>query len=185
MNRRPGMDRRHALTTTEEEHMVSAPNIQTILYATDLGENTRTVFRLAVSQARRYNARLLILNVVEPLGSTGTAIIANYLSGEAAEKINRDGAREILEIMKQRLKVYSQEEMATFGLDWTPATEILVATGNPAEVILDVAKKYEANMIVMGTSTRSFLGNAVMGTTARRVSRHSTVPILLVPVTGE
>ena len=165
--------------------MVSAPNIQTILYATDLGENTRTVFRLAVSQARRYNARLLILNVVEPLGSTGTAIIANYLSGAAADKINRDGAREILEIMKQRLKVYSQEEMATFGLDWTPATEILVATGNPGEVILDVAKKYDADMIVMGTSTRSFLGNAVMGTTARRVSRHSTVPILLVPVIGE
>lgn len=164
---------------------VPAPNIQTVLFATDLGEKTRTVFRLAVSQARRYNARLLILNVVEPLGSTGTAIIANYLSGEAAEKINRDGAREILEIMKQRLKVYSQDEIATFGLDWAPPTEILVATGNPAEVILDVAKKYEANMIVMGTSTRSFLGNAVMGTTARRVSRHSTIPILLVPIIGE
>lgn len=164
---------------------VPAPIIQTVLFATDLGEKTRKVFRLAVSQARRYDARLLILNVVEPLGSTGSAIIANYLSGEAAEKINRDGAREILEVMKQRLKVYSQEETATFGLDWIPPINILVATGNPGEVILDVAKRYEADLIVMGTSTRSFLGSATMGTTARRVSRHSTIPILLVPITGE
>lgn len=161
--------------------MIPAPNIQTILFATDLGENARPIFRMAISQARRYNARLLILNVVEPLGTTGTAIIANYLSGEAAEKINRDGAREILEIMKQRLKSYSQDELNTFGLDWTPPLEILVATGNPSEVIIEVAKKYTADMIVMGTSTRSFLGNAIMGTTARRVSRHSPIPVLLIP----
>lgn len=163
--------------------MVPAPNIQTILYATDLGENTRPVFRLAVSQARRYDARLLMLHVVEPLGTTGTAIIANYLSGETAEKINREGAREVLEIMKKRLDTYCREELASFGLDRTPVTEILVATGNPSEEILEIAKKYKADMIVMGTSTRSFFGSAVMGTTARRVSRHSEIPVLLVPNT--
>ncbi|ADW19408.1 UspA domain-containing protein [Desulfobulbus propionicus DSM 2032] len=163
--------------------MVPAPNIKTILYATDLGENTRPVFRLAVSQARRYDARLLMLHVVEPLGTTGTAIIANYLSGETAEKINRDGAREVLAVMKQRLDTYCQEELASFGLDRTPVTEILVASGNPSEEILEVAKKHQADMIVMGTSTRSFLGSALMGTTARRVSRFSHIPVLLVPNT--
>jgi len=165
--------------------MVPAPNIQTILYATDLGENTRPVFRLAVSQARRYNARLLMLHVVEPLGSTGTAIIANYLSGEAADRINKDMAHDILAIMKQRLDTFCKEELAAFGLDRTPVTEILVASGNPSEEILEVAKKYQADMIVMGTSTRSFLGSALMGTTARRVARHSTIPVLLVPKTGK
>lgn len=163
--------------------MVPAPNIKTILYATDLGENTRPVFRLAVSQARRYDARLLMLHVVEPLGTTGTAIIANYLSGETAEKINRDGAREVLAVMKQRLDTYCQEELASFGLDRTPVTEILVASGNPSEEILEVAKKHQADMIVMGTSTRSFLGSALMGTTVRRVSRFSHIPVLLVPNT--
>ncbi|WP_310600000.1 universal stress protein [Desulfobulbus sp.] len=162
--------------------MIPAPNMQTILFATDLGENTRSVFRLAVSQARRYNARLLVLHVVEPLGSTGTAIIANYLSGAAADRINKDMAEDILTIMKQRVETFCLEEMAAFGLDWTPVTEIMVASGNPAEEILDTAKKYDAGMIVMGTSTRSFLGNAIMGTTARRVSRYTSVPVLLVPM---
>ncbi|MCL1981432.1 MAG: universal stress protein [Proteobacteria bacterium] len=162
--------------------MIPAPNMQTILFATDLGENTRVVFRMAVSQARRYNARLLILHVVEPLGSTGTAIIANYLSGMAADRINQDMAEEILEIMKQRVEIFTLEEMAAFGLDWTPVTETMVTAGNPAEEILETAKKCGAGMIVMGTSTRSFLGNALMGTTARRVSRHTPVPVLLVPM---
>ena len=161
--------------------MVPAPNIKTILYATDLGENTRPVFRLAVSQARRYNARLLMLNVVEPLGTTGTAIIANYLSGEEAEKINKEGARDILELMKRRLDAFCKDELSAYGLDRTPVTEILVATGRPCEEILKVAKKYKADMIVMGKSTTSFLGNVVMGTTARRVARHTDIPVLLVP----
>jgi nucleotide-binding universal stress UspA family protein len=161
--------------------MVPAPNIKTILYATDLGENTRPVFRLAVSQARRYDARLLMLHVVEPLGSTGTAIIANYLSGEAADKINKDGARDILEIMKKRLDAFCKDELAAYGLDRTPVTDILVATGNPSEEILEVAAKYRADMIIMGKSFHSFLGNPLMGTTARRVSRHSKIPVLLVP----
>lgn len=165
--------------------MVPAPNIKTILFATDLGENTRTVFRLAVSQARRYNARLLILHVVEPLGSTGAAIIANYLSGESADRINRDMVQEILTKMTERVDAYCQEEMASFGLDWAPETEILVVSGNPSEEVLEMAKKYQADMIVLGTSTRSFLGSAIMGTTARRVSRHSPVPVLLVPAGQE
>lgn len=63
---RPDEDGQRNPDTTQEEHIVPAPNIKTILYATDLGENTRPVFRLAVSQARRYNARLLMLHVVEP-----------------------------------------------------------------------------------------------------------------------
>ena len=161
--------------------MVPAPNIKTILYATDLGENTRPVFRLAVSLARRYDARLLMLHVVEPLGTTGTAIIANYLSGEVADKINQDGAKDILDIMKRRLDTFCKEELAAYGLDRIPVTEILVATGNPSQEVLEVASKYQADMIVMGKSTISFLGNEFMGTTARRVSRHAQIPVLLVP----
>ncbi|MCL2458604.1 MAG: universal stress protein [Desulfobulbus sp.] len=161
--------------------MIPAPKMQTILFATDLGENTQSIFHLAVSQAHRYNARLLVLHVVEPLGSAGTAIIANYLTGVAADRITKEMAEEILATMEQRVEAFCQEGIAAFGLDRTPVTETLVVTGNPAEEILETAKKYEVDMIVMGTSTRSFLGNAIMGTTARRVSRHTPVPVLLVP----
>jgi nucleotide-binding universal stress UspA family protein len=156
--------------------MVPAPNIKTILYASDLGENTRPVFRLAVSQARRYNARLLMLHVVEPLGTTGTAIIANYLSGEEADRINRAGPQD-----KKRLDAFCRDELAAYGLDRTPVTEIMVATGVPCQEILKVAAKFQADMIIMGKSTTTFLGNVVMGTTARRVSRLTDIPLLLVP----
>jgi uncharacterized Zn finger protein len=171
--------------TTQEEHMVPAPNITTILYATDLGENTRPVFRLAVSQARRYNARLLMLHVIEPLGSTGTAIIANYLSGEAADKINQDGARDIIEIMKSGLDAFCQDELAAYGLDSDAGDRYPGRQRQPSEEILEVAAKYRADMIVMGKSYHSFLGNALMGTTARRVSRYSKIPVLLVPNTND
>ena len=163
--------------------MVPAPNIQTILYASDLGDNTRPVFRLAVSQARRYNARLIMLHVVEPLGISGTSAVARYVSAETAAKINNDGAREMLEVMKQRLEKFCQEEIAAYGLDRTPVTEVAVATGDPSEEIINAVKHFNADMIIMGKPTRTLLGSVIMGTTARRVARHADVPVLLVPNT--
>ena len=50
-----------------------------------------------------------------------------------------------------------------------------------SQEILKTAAKVKADMIIMGKSTTSFLGNVVMGTTARRVSRLTDIPLLLVP----
>ena len=160
---------------------VPAPNIHTILFTTDLGDNTRPVFRMAVSQARRYNARLVMLHVVEPLGPTGSAIVSNYLSGEAAGKLQGEIVQDILEIMKKRLDSFCQEELAVYGLDSVPVIDIMVLSGNPSEEILLAADRLKAGMIVMGQSIKSFFGSIAMGTTARRVSRYSKVPVLLIP----
>jgi len=41
--------------------------------------------------------------------------------------------------------------------------------------------KHGVDCIVIGKSTHSLLGGHMMGSTARRVSRHSRVPVMLVP----
>jgi len=41
--------------------------INTILYATDLGSETRQVFRYAIDMANYYKAEIVILHVVEPM----------------------------------------------------------------------------------------------------------------------
>lgn len=157
------------------------PDIKTILYVTDLGSKTRPVFRFAVSQARRYQAKLLMLHVVEPLGATGKFIMDTYLSNEATQKFQTDGLQEVLERMKDRLRTFCDEELGACEVDSPPVTEILVATGLPSDEILRLADKHTADMIVIGRSTHSLIGGNVMGSTARRVTRHSSIPVLLVP----
>ena len=161
---------------------VPRPNIRKILYASDLGKYTRPVFRLAVSQARRYDAQILMLHVVSPLGATAESIVGTYLGSDNVEKIQRDGLQQVLATMKTRLAKFCEDELAAYQLKRVPVTEILVVCeSDPSFAILKVAKEHEVDMIIMGKSTHTFFGSTVMGTTARRVSRHAQVPLLLVP----
>ncbi len=161
--------------------MQSLPEIKKILYVTDLGKHTRPVFRFALSQARHYNADLLMLHVVEPLGATGRFVMDTYLSEDAVQRFQEEGQREVLAKMKQRLRRFCDEEMGACKLGTPPVTEILVSSGDPGEEILRLAEKHGVDCIVIGKSTHALLGGNMMGSTARRVSRHSRVPVMLVP----
>ena len=52
--------------------------------------------------------------------------------------------------------------------------------GNPADAIVDHAREVNAAMIVMGTHGRSGFRRFLLGSTAERVVRMSTVPVLTV-----
>jgi nucleotide-binding universal stress UspA family protein len=52
--------------------------------------------------------------------------------------------------------------------------------GNPAEAIVERAKEIGATMIVMGTHGRSGFRRFLLGSTAERVVRTATVPVLTV-----
>jgi universal stress protein A len=61
-------------------------------------------------------------------------------------------------------------------------TTTRVLEGNPAETIVDCAKDSGATMIVMGTHGRSGVRRFLLGSTAERVVRMATVPVLTVHV---
>ena len=56
--------------------MKNSPEISTILYASDLGQQTHTVFRHAITIARQYNAKIIMMHVVEPIGETARSVIS-------------------------------------------------------------------------------------------------------------
>jgi nucleotide-binding universal stress UspA family protein len=161
--------------------MYSIPDVKTILYATALGLHTRPVFRYAISLARQYNARITLLHVVEPLSNEARAVIETYMSVEAADRAQKDNLEQALEKIKVRLQKFCAEEMESCKIDVSKVHEILVVAGDPSEEILRVADKNKADIIVMGKSTGSVFGATVMGSVARRVTRHAKVPVLVVP----
>lgn len=161
--------------------MSTLPKINTVLYVTDLGKNTRPVFRHAIRQAQFDGADLLMLHVLEPLSATGRMVVDTYLSQEEADRLQKVGMEEVLAKMKERLQRFCAEEQDSCKLGELPAKEILVAVGEPSEEIIRMAQKHNADLVVMGKSTHSLFGSNVMGSTARRVTRHSPVPVLVVP----
>jgi len=161
--------------------MKSMPKISTILYATDLGKNTRPVFRQAIIQARIHNAKIIMLHVVEPLSDTARAVIAAYMPETEIEGVQKEGMKNVISHMKERIKKFYDEECEEYEKDYIPIKDILVIAGRPSEEILTAADKFKVDMIVMGQSSKKVMGSKVMGSSARRVARLAKVPVLIVP----
>jgi len=161
--------------------MPTLPDYKIILYSTDLGDNTKPVFRTALSLARKYEAKIIMLHVVEPMSSAIQAVVDTYLTEIDAKKIYKDNLQAVLGEMKQRLKDFCRKELDSHEFKSSHVDEMFVVSGRPDEEIIRVAEEYRADLIVLGKSTRSVLGSDVSGSTSRRVSRYSNTPVLVVP----
>jgi nucleotide-binding universal stress UspA family protein len=160
--------------------MKNNPNVKTILYATDLGDNTRPVFRHTLALAKLYDAKIIMLHVIEPIGETAKAVISAYISQELSEELLKDTMQSLVVKMKDRLRRFFEEECDDEKV-CANVKEVVVVAGKPSEEILRIAEEDKADMIVLGKSSRTVRGLRVMGSTARRVSRIAAVPVLVVP----
>ncbi|MES9930968.1 MAG: universal stress protein [Candidatus Thiodiazotropha sp. 6PDIVS] len=161
--------------------MSSIPEIKTILYATDMGRHMRPVFRQAISMAQSYNAEIIMLHVLEPLGSTGEAVLSTYLPGKKLEKLEHEGMKKVLKKMKERLESFCHEEMELCEKKNSMVKEILVTTGHPADRIPQEAEKHNADIIVIGSCSKGFIRSGLFGSTVRHVTQVSHLPVLVVP----
>ncbi|MEI8202012.1 MAG: universal stress protein [Bacteroidota bacterium] len=57
----------------------------------------------------------------------------------------------------------------------------LVKEGDFAETILDTAKHIHADIIVIGSHSRKWLGNLVMGSVSESVLHQTSIPLFIVP----
>jgi len=166
------------------------PEIKKILYTTNLGKSTRPVIKFSVSLAKKHDAKLYLLHVVEPLSDSGSFLIEAYLSEEMAQqakeitqKMRKQASQHVLDKIKNRVERFCAEE-----LDTTPEQQshlfggIRVVSGSPAEMIVQEAENLGVDLIVVGSYTSSALKNALLGSTARKVTQISRKPVLVVPM---
>lgn len=157
------------------------PDINTIIYATDLGDHMRPVFRQAIGMAERYQARIIMLHVTEPLTATGMAVVEAYLPAEQYEKFHHEGMQKILERMSERISIFCHEETGICAEDSALVSDVQVTHGRAGLEIPRQAKEKQADLIVMGSCSHGMLGHGLLGSTARRVIQNSEVPVLVVP----
>ena len=166
-------------------------NIKKILYTTDLSWSARYAFSYALSLAGKYEASLVILHVIEEIPNFDQRIIG-YISEAQWKEIRErreDEARQQLigkrrdsSVIRDVLdKFYetavSESAVKTFGAD-----EIVLERGNPVQKILEVAENRHCDLIVMGTHGLTGIAHALIGSTAERVVRKATCPVLTMKV---
>ena len=156
------------------------PEIQKILYPTDLSANARHAFGYAASLAQRYGAKITVFHVVEEL-SQNTSLLLNSMLGETRWQEIKDRSRgEFEELIRENLERFCQDMRQAFaGCDFT-VEDIVIRQGQPTEAIAAQIQTGAYDLVVMGTHGQGGIADAMMGSTARRVTRKSAVPVLVV-----
>lgn len=168
--------------------------IHSILFATNLSEYCRAAFDLAASMATRYQATLVLLHVVEKMPEYVEGRLRGLLGQKKWQEMSTghaDHARQAL-IGKKSSNKLIREALDQFcteaGIDDAScgyhSREIVIVDGEIVEEIVAQSKKYNADLIVLG-SREGFLSDNRIGQTIKAVLRNSKIPVMVVPPHSE
>ena len=141
------------------------PTIKNIVLPTDFSEATLTATRYAITLAKRFDATLHLLHVIEdPL-----------MLAPIFESIPLPP--------QQSFETYAQDRLE----NWIPIgdrddlrLELHWFHGHPFTRIIEFAADHRMDLIVMGTHGRSLVSQAILGSVTEKVVRQAPCPVLTV-----
>lgn len=142
--------------------------IKKILIAMDYAETAKKVADTGFSLAKALNAETILLHVIceQPVYYSAYAYMHEF-----QVDIYPD-----LRVSTQKFLDKVKEHLGDDGI------QILLKDGvDVAETILNTAKEADADLIVIGSHSRKWLEDIIMGSEVKEVLRKTTIPIYVVP----
>ncbi|MCU0569877.1 MAG: universal stress protein [Oculatellaceae cyanobacterium Prado106] len=148
-----------------------------ILVALSNDGASNIVFDEAITLAKQLEASLMLVHVLpfDLLEPTLVPYTYPVITDETMQQF-RHRWEEFEKAGLARLQALSEQAIAA-GV--TP--EFTQNVGDPGRVICQVAKTWDADLIIMGRREQSALGKLIMGSTSQFVTRHSDCAVLLIP----
>ncbi len=143
-------------------------DIDTIVTGVDGSDHSLGAARMAVSIARRFDARLLIVTVVRPpegwWGIGGAPPTPDAFAAAVVE-----GRRKILD--------HAEATLDLEGLTYDTVEEV----GDPAIQLSEVCRSEDAGLLVVGRRGAGIVERLIVGSVADRVAHTAPCPVLTVP----
>jgi nucleotide-binding universal stress UspA family protein len=153
--------------------------IQKILIAVDDSKYADNAAEFGFDIARTYHAEVGLVTIVEPIIYQSSGANDSMTGIPMVEGPNVDEA-EILKIQTASAENIIQQTVKKFAGDLK--TTSFTEYGLSADGILKCSAEFNADLIVVGTHSRTGLERLFMGSVAEHVVRHSHVPVLVVPL---
>src|ERR1035438_796471 len=147
----------------QEASMSFAAGMKTIVVATDLNGQSEAALEYASKLARGYGARIVLAHGIDPVDYAALDTVPNGVLKELSEE-----ARAALETLAGDLLqegIHSHSE---------------TRQGAGAQMLVDVARQYQAGLIVIGTKGIEGAGPVIVGAVAEQLVRLSPCPVLAV-----
>jgi len=158
------------------------PEINKILYATDLSENSTYALRIALESASLYNAEIVILYVIDNTTPASIPLRGVYIDDKMYTELFDKHVKESKAEITNRLQTIFDTEHQNHPEFKGIVKSIEIREGFPAEIILSMADKFDCDMIIMGTHGRGVILNTFLGSTAKRVLRRTRKPVFIIPL---
>jgi len=140
-----------------------------ILLAIDDSKFSQAAVQTVVACACSPGTEVKVLHVVEPPSRLlGREMKAHDPEFEAVWNARREQAKALVSKATEMLR--------GAGLDVTPALQ----EGDPRSQIIDVAKEWHADLIVLGSHGRKGLNRFLMGSVSEAVARHAHCSVEIV-----
>jgi len=144
--------------------------IKSILLPTDFSDGSLYALSYAVDMAKANDSKLYLLHVLYDIASASGLYIPHTS----------------VDVMYREMEESAKKELERFGWQQREGlknVEYSVIRGLPYEEILKFAKEKNIDLIVIGTHGKTGIDRVIFGSTAQRVVRHSTCPVLTVKAT--
>lgn len=143
--------------------MSFATGLKTIVVATDLHGQSEAALEYARKLATNYGARIVLAHGLDPMEYADVDAVPGRVRGGLTE-----AAREVLDRLASDLLlegIHSHSE---------------IRQGTVAQMLVDVARQYEAGLIVIGTEGMRGAGPVVVGAIAEQLVRLAPCPVMAV-----
>ncbi len=150
----------------EAEDPLSHARVKRILVPLDFSPASRNALRFAREWAARFGSEICLLHVVEatyPIAEFGAVPYSPSLP--ASEEAHSQALTGL-------------HNLAAHEIGGITEVPVFIRDGVPYDQIVNAARELGADLIIISTHGRTGLSHALMGSTAERVVRHATCPVL-------
>jgi nucleotide-binding universal stress UspA family protein len=152
-------------------------NLKRVLIAIDYDPTAQKVAEVGFSFAKAMNAEITLLHVIsDPVyySSTEYSPIMGFSGFMDTNPIQSDSIAGV----KQAALLFLDRTRHHLG---DKSIRILTMEGDFADSILKAAKEMHADFIILGSHSRKWLENIVMGSVTEKVLRHTALPLFIIP----
>lgn len=158
------------------------PEIKKIIYATGMGAGAPYVFRHALALAKQHDAQIIAVSALEPLSNFAQSLVELHISHQQSDQIHDQARKQAKEKLRERITQLCDKECSIDPQCQQRINEICIEEGQPAQVVLRAAQQHGADLIIMGSHRHTVIGDAILGTTTRKVLHSATVPVMVVRI---
>lgn len=148
-----------------------------VLIALDYDPTAQKVASVGFSMASSMNAEVTLLHIIsDPVYYASTAYspimgLSSEMETLPMQLDNIEGLKEVSQHFLEKFKHHLGDE----------TVKTLVEEGDFASTILATAKSIHADVIVMGSHSKKWLENIVLGSVTGDVLRQTMIPLFIVP----